>query len=220
MLKTMNGRRAVTCAALALLVVFASAVNASASNMAFKINKQVCQLAIAPTGQNLVAFPWNSPYKGTGGLDKICQACGLSSSAQITMWTGTGNVLVHNCTQIPQFTLQDGVGVMITEPTGTKNCIFVGSDQPGKQITIYDLGVAPVGVNVFPVDYHTTAVTPQDICTDCGLSSTATISRFDACTGSILVHQCGQTAQWNLVLGEAVMILEDNGPKVCRPSHF
>jgi hypothetical protein len=213
-------RRACTAAALALLVAFASISGASASNMAFKINKQVCQLGVSPTGQNLVSLPWNSPYKDPNGLDKICQACGLSASAQVTMWTGTGSVLVHNCTQIPQFTLQNGVGVMITEPAATRNCIFVGSDQPGKSITIQNLGVAPIGVNMFPVDYHTTAVTPQDLCADCGLSNTATISRFDACAGQVLVHQCGQLAQWNLVLGEAVMILENQGTRVCNPSHF
>jgi hypothetical protein len=213
-------RRVLTFAVAAAVAAIAAMPSASASNMAFKINKQVCQLAIAPTGQNLVSFPWNSPYKGPGGLDKICQACGLSNSAQVTEWTGTGSVLIHQCGQVPQFTLQDGVGVMITEPTATKNCIFVGSDQPGKAITVQNLGVAPVGINMFPVDYHTTAVTPQDLCTDCGLSNTATVTRFNACSGQVLTHQCGQTAQWNLVLGEAVMILENQGTRVCHPSHF
>jgi hypothetical protein len=220
---TMSGRwqrKALAIAMGAVLVLLAAGVNASASNMAFKLNKQICQLGTAPTGQNLVALPYNSPYEGAGGLQALCNALGLSTSAQLTQWNGTGNIFVFACGTGQQFNLLKGKGVMITEPAGTKTGVIVGSDTPNKTITIENLQIAPVGTNVIPIDYHTTAVTPQDLCTDCGLSNTATISRFDACSGQILQHQCGSIPQWNLVLGEAVLILENQGQKVCTPSHF
>jgi len=213
-------RRAIGAACCALLVILAAGVNASASNMAFKLNKQICQLGTAPSGQNLVALPNNNPYEGAAGLPALCTALGLSNNAQITQWNGTGSVNIFQCGQSPQFSLLKGKGVMITEPSGTRTGVVVGSDTPNKTLTIQQLQIAPVGTNVLPVDYHTTAVTPQDWCVNCGLSSTATISRFDACSGQILTHTCGQIAQWNLVLGEAILVLEPNGPKTCTPSHF
>lgn len=213
-------RRALALAACALLVMLAAGANASASNMAFKLNKQICQLGTAPSGQNLVALPHNHPYEGPAGLTVLCNALGLSNSAQLTQWNGTGSVNVFQCGQAQQFNFLKGKGVMITEPTGPKTGVLVGSDTPNKTITIENLAIAPTGTNVIPIDYHTTAVTPQDFCVDCGLSNTATISRFDACAGQILTHTCGQVAQWNLVLGEAVLILENQGQKVCTPSHF
>ncbi|MBI3447622.1 MAG: hypothetical protein HY049_01685 [Acidobacteria bacterium] len=207
----------VACTVLALV---AANMTASASNMAFKLNKQICQQGTAPVGQNLVALPDHSPYEGAGGLNALCTALGLSSTAQITQWNGTGNVFIHVCTQAQQFNLLAGKGMMIQEPTGTKSGVIVGSDIPNGQIRIENLAVAPNGTNVIPIKYHTTAVTPQDFCVDCGLSNTATVSRFDACTGNVLTHTCGTVAQWSLVLGEAVLILENQGPKVCTPSHF
>lgn len=213
-------RKAVAVTACALLISLAAGVNASASNMAFKLNKQVCQLGTAPNGQNLVSIPYNNPYEGAAGLPVLCTALGLTTSAQITQWTGTGTVNVFQCGQAPQSSLLKGKGVMITEPGGLRTGILVGSDTPNKTFTIENLAIAPTGTNVISVDYHTTAVTPQDFCLDCGLSNTATISRFDACSGQILTHTCGQIPQWNLVLGEAVLILENQGQKVCTPSHF
>jgi hypothetical protein len=212
--------RAAAVAVSALLVLLAAGADASASNMAFKLNKQICQLGTAPKGQNLLALPNNSPYEGSTGLGSLCTALGLGSSAQVTMWNGTGSVFTHQCSQTQQFNLIKGKGIMVTEPAGLKTGVVVGSDTPNKTIAIENLGIAPNGTNVIPIDYHTTAVTPQDFCVDCGLSNTATISRFDACTGQILTHTCGQIAQWNLVLGEAVLILENQGRKVCTPSHF
>jgi hypothetical protein len=213
-------RRALAVAVSALLIGLASGVNASASNMAFKLNKQICQLGTSPTGNNFVSLPYNNPYEGSSGLPVLCTALGLSNGAQIVQWTGTGIVNVYGCGQIQQTPLLKGKGVMIQEPAGPKTGIIVGSDTPNKTITIEDLGLAPLGTNVISVDYHTTAVTPQDWCVDCGLSNTATISRFDACLGQVFTHTCGQIPQWNLVLGEAVMILEDQGPRACTPSHF
>lgn len=213
-------RTAWMAAASILALLIAMPAPAEASNMAFKINKGVCQQGTAPIGQNLVALPYNSPYLGSGGPERVCQACGLGAAAQITMWDGQGNVFAHLCGTVAQFNLIPGRGMMIQEPAGNRNCILVGSDQPGKTITFYDLGTNPTGTNVVAVDYHTMAVTPQEYCTDCGLSNTAIINRFDACNGQILSHQCGQVAQWNLVLGEAILVLEDQGPVTCTPSHF
>ncbi len=208
-------------AALSILVVACAAVaTASASNMAFKMNKVIYVLGTPPQGQNLVSLPYRNPYQGPGGTERLCTALGLSSTAQITQFDGVGNIRTHTCGNIPQFDLMDGKGVMILEPGGTRSGIIVGSHVPGMQFTLEDLGTSPIGINLLPNLYHATAVTPQDLCSDCGLSTTTTISRFDANTGQILSHTCGGIPQWNLVLGEALLVLEDNGPKNCVQSHF
>jgi hypothetical protein len=108
---------------------------------------------------------------------------------------------------------------MITNPTDS-SCILVGSDDPSSVNVINDLGLSPRGTELFNVKWHTTSSTPEAICLNCGLSATATVTRFDAANGQVYSHQCGQVALWQLVLGEAVLILEDNGPKSCLQSHF
>ncbi len=210
----------VATAAVALTATFLAAGKAMASNMGFWLEKTVYVLGTAPLGYNLVALPARNPYQGSGGPARLCVALGLGPDAQIILYDGVGNIFSHICSfPSPQFNLLDGRGVLITD-TAERIGLLVGADDPAKVITIYDLGTAPLGWNFFPVDYHTTFGTPQDLCVACGLSSTATVTRFDAKDGMIFTHPCGGVAQWSLVQGEAVLVLEDQGPKLCTPPHL
>jgi hypothetical protein len=194
---------------------------AQASNMAFKLNKVIHQISGGGKGRNYVSFPDRGPHQGAGGLTNICTALNLGTGTgtitQLDPALGTVNSFL--CGQIETFSFMDGAGAIITDgaPAGG---IIVGADTPGNQFSFVDLGSPPIGYNLYPVEYHTTAVTPEDICTQCGFSSTASITRFDALNGLVLSHQCTQIPLWNLELGEAVLILEPNGPKTCTPPHF
>lgn len=194
---------------------------ALASNMAFKLNKVIHPSAPGNKGRNYTAFPDRGPHSGPGGFTNICAALNLSNgTGEITQLNAAvGTVNTYQCGQLETFTFLDGVGAIVTDvvPTGG---IIVGADTPGNSFTFTDLGSPPIGYNIFPVEYHTTAVTPEDLCNQCGLSNTATITRFDALNGLVLTHQCTHLPLWNLELGEAVLILENNGPKVCTPPHF
>jgi hypothetical protein len=203
------------------LVLAGGLKTAEASNMAFKLNKQIFELASGGKGKNYISFPDRGPHQGPGGLTNICAALNLTDGTgeikQVDAQAGTVNSFI--CGQLETWTFQDGVGVVVTSPTPTSG-IIVGADTPGNSFELYDLGTPPIGYNNFPVEYHTTAVTPEDICNQCGLSTSAQVLRFDAQNGQILTHNCTQLPLWNLVLGEAVLILEDNGPKTCTPPHF
>jgi len=212
-------RRSLVITACVLLAVFAVVSTAEASNMGFKLNKQVWSQGAGSKGRNLLSLPDNSPYKGAGGLTTLCTALGLGTTGQIVQWNGLGGIFTFTCGQVQTFNLLDGKGLMITNPTDQTG-ILVGSDNPSAIYTIEDLGASPVGTNIFNVKWHTICTDPQCLCTDCALSATATVTRFDAQNGTVLTHTCGQVALWQLQLGEAVLILEDNGPKTCRPSHF
>lgn len=192
-----------------------------ASNMAFKLNKQIWGLATGGIGRNYTSFPDTGPHSGPGGLTNICTALNLQTGVgEITQLDpAVGTVNTFQCGQLETFTFQDGQGAVITD-TLTTGGIIVGADSPGNSFTFEDLGNPPIGFNIFPVEYHTTAVTPEDLCNQCLLSATATVTRFDAQNGLVLTHQCTQLPLWNLELGEAVLILEDNGPKTCTPPHF
>lgn len=192
---------------------------AQASNMAYKLNKQIFPLGVGK-GRNFVSFPDRGPHSGPGGLTNICTALNLSSNATIKQFDAVaGTVNTFQCGELETFTFMDGVGAIIEDLNATSG-IIVGSDIPGNSFFFADLGLPPIGYNKFPVEYHTTAVTPEDLCIQCGLSPTATITRYDAQNGFVQTHQCTQLPLWNLVLGEAVLILEDNGPKTCVPPHF
>lgn len=194
---------------------------AQASNMAFKLNKVIHPIAPGGKGRNYVSFPDRGPHSGVGGFINICTALNLGAgTGTITQLNASaGTVNTFQCGQIETFTFLDGVGVIISDVSAAGG-IIVGADTPGNQFSFTDLGSPPIGFNIFPVEYHTTAVTPEDLCDQCGLSSTATITRFDALNGLVLTHQCTQLPLWSLELGEAVLILEDNGPKTCTPPHF
>ncbi len=193
---------------------------AIASNMAYKLNKQIHPLVGGGKGRNFVAFPDRGPHSGPGGLTNSCAALNLSPNGTITQFNPVaGTVNTFQCGQLETFVFADQIGAIIEDTVATSG-IIVGSDIPGNSFSFADLASPPKGYNKFPVEYHTTAVTPEDICTQCALSATATITRFDAQNGFVLTHQCTQLALWNLVLGEAVLILEDNGPKTCVRPHF
>lgn len=212
-------RRASVVTAAALLVAFAATAGAEASNMAFKLNLQVFPLLGGARGKNLVSLPDRSPYQGSGGLTRLCTALGLSGAGQITMWNSTGGVFIYTCGQVETFSLLDDKGIMITD-TAAHTGIIVGSQVPGKTYFIKKLGQSPVGTNIFPVAYNTTATNPEQVCTMCGLSATATLSQFDADIGQILTHTCGTLPVWNLRLGAALLVLENTQDVSCVQSHF
>jgi hypothetical protein len=214
-------RTLVILTAAALALTLGTWEKAEASNMAFKLNKVIHPLGSGGQGKNYTSFPDRGPHQGPGGLTNICNALNLATGiGEITQLDPAfGLVNTYQCGQLETFSFQDGQGAIITDIQATSG-IIVGADTPGNSFNFEDLGSPPTGYNIFPVEYHTTAVTPEDLCNQCGLSATATITRFDALNGLVLTHQCTQLPLWNLELGEAVLILEDNGPKSCTPPHF
>ncbi len=203
-----------------LVVLFAAAGTATASNMAFKINKQIFSLGAGVQGKNLLALPDVNPYQGPGGLNGLCTALGLQNNiAQLVQFDAVGNIYTHTCGSVEVWTLLDGKGLMIND-TVAGGGILVGSDIPGNSYTIEQLGLSPIGINLFSLEYHATATDPEQLCTQCGLSGTAEVIRFDADLGNVMTHNCGSTPVWNLVLGEAILIREPAGQVICTPSHF
>lgn len=204
---------------LAMIVMAAPGV--SASNMAFKFNAQIWALGSGAQGKNLLSLPDVNPYQGSGGLTALCTALGLQNgTGQLIQFDAAlGNINTFTCGQVETFTLASGVGVLVqdTVPGGG---VLVGSDIPGNSFAISVLGTTPKGLNLFPAEYHATATDPEQICNQCGLSSSATISRFDAQAGNVLAHTCGQVPVWTTVLGEALLIQEPAGSVSCTPSHF
>jgi len=212
--------RAWVVAAGVLMAAVAFSGPASASNMAFKMNKQIFALGTGVQGKNLVSLPDVNPYQGAGGLTALCNALNLSTNGQLIQFDANlGNINTYNCGQVETFSLDPSTGVLITDTTAAGG-VIVGADTPGNSFNLYVLGQTPHGLNVFPVEYHTTAVTPEDVCQQCGLSNTATVTHFDAQNGNVLAHTCGQIPVWNLVLGAAVLIQEPAGNVTCTPSHF
>jgi hypothetical protein len=212
-------RRSFVTAVCALAVAGSMVATASASNMAFKFNARVWAQGTGSKGRNLVSFPDFNPYRGPGGLGALCTALNLGPTGQITQFDGSGGIFAYTCGQTQTFNLLAGKGAMITHSSDT-NGILVGSDDPSATYTVNRLGSSPVGTELFNVKWHTTCTTPECLCVDCGFSGTATITRFDAQAGQVFTHTCGQVPLWTLQLGEAVLVLEPNGPKTCNPSHF
>jgi hypothetical protein len=205
-------------AARLLIVLVAGQGIATASNEGFYLAKRTYPLGARPKGWNLVALPARNPYQAPGGLAALCRDLNLDSKGEIIQIDGQGAVNTHTCgSGPPQWSLIPGVGVIVQDTT-LRDGAIVGTDVPNKTLTILNMGPPPKGTNIFPVDYNSIDVTPEDLCQDCGLSSTATVTRFDAATGMVLSHQCGQVSSWNLVKGEAVLIVEDQGTRICRPT--
>ncbi len=212
------------------LVAFVAMVGSEvqASNMGFKMHRvTAAKTGPDPQGLNLVALPFKNPYTNA---QSICSALGLSASPngsveQVNASGGTTNV--HFCGLGGPFALTARVGVRVKD-TVARAGILVGSHvgNPPGSITLFKLGVPPIGNNDFPVPYHTTAVTAQDLCVDLALpaSPNGVVTRINAAGGTAPSHLCGLGGAFSLVLGESVIVQQSSGGDIVvpagRPSHF
>ena len=189
-------------------VVLLAGDQAMASNMGFKMNKTIAATASpSPTGENRVALPYRNPYNNA---QDICTALGLTATTGSVrqLDPASGVTAVHNCGAAGPFSIALRLGVIVRNPTAVSG-ILVGShaSNPPSGITIRKLGSpSPIGQNDFPVPYHTTAVTAEDLCVDLGLPAASIVRRLDAGSGVTSVHNCGSPGPYSLVLGEAVRI--------------
>lgn len=196
---------------------------ALASNMGFKMNRVVNPIALpAPKGQNLVALPFRNPYQNA---QDICVALGLTNTTGkvIQINAATGATLSHTCGNAGPYSLANFVGVRADNPSSTGG-ILVGSHQSNVAITLQPIALpAPKGDNYFPVPYHTTNVTAQDLCLDLTLPAGGKVIRIDSLTGATLSHTCGNAGPYALILGESVLV-QFSGPAISipagHPAHF
>lgn len=214
-------RRIFAVASGILLVAISLVGPASASNMAFKFNASITGRGTGAFGYNVLSLPDVNPYLGSGGLTALCTALGLTGgNGQLVQFDAQiGQINTFTCGQVETFSLTPGVAVIVFNDVNAGG-VVVGADTPGNAYDIFQLGTRPLGQNYFPVEYHTTAVTPEDLCQQCGLSGTATVTYFDAAVGNVFTHTCGQVPVFNLVLGAGVLIQEPAGDVSCTPSHF
>lgn len=239
MLKHSGSRLTMAVLAAALIVVIAGGV-ATASNMAFKLNKAFALAGTGQIGDNWTSVPFNNPYTSQGSF---CTQVGLVSTGAIgapratitTVNANTGVPTTQTCgtaganaAPMPA----DGRAVRVRQPNvagAITSGIIVGSHNPSLQVTVPDAGVGTIGDFWFSVPYHTTAVTMNDLCLSSGLTSTggigvprAQLTRVNAVTGVPTTQTCGTTGAsgQNLVLGEAIRVREPNGPKLFFPAHF
>jgi len=239
MLKQSGSRLKTAVLAAALVVVIAGGV-ATASNMAFKMNKAFAFTGAGQIGDNWTSIPYNNPYTSIGSF---CTQVGLVSTgavgqprAIITVVAAATGVAASatcgsataNTTPLPA----DGRGVRVRQPNvagAISSGIIVGSHNPSLSLTVPDAGTGTAGDFWFSVPYHTTAVTFNDLCLSSGLTSTgavgaprAQITRVNAPTGIATSANCGTATAIgiNLVLGEAIRVREPNGPKMFVPAHF
>lgn len=219
MTKFFGGKRFhfVAAAAVAMLAMTMVADVAVASNMGFKMNKQL------NTGINLVSTPFRSPL---GFARDLCNAFGKGGDAGVSMteFSGTGSVS-YTCDQIAVtgFALtKDGVGVLVINNTAATTGIVVGAHKPGTNVTIKAAGQFPQGTHLYAYPYHTTNAFARDICNDSGMSTTDPVSvvRFGA--GGSQAYTCDQVAitGFALALGEAVLVQGQPAQVTFVPSHF
>lgn len=208
-------------------VVLLAGDQAMASNMGFKMNKTVAATASpSPIGENRVALPFRNPYQNA---QDICTALGLTAATgrvrQLDALSGV--TASHNCGAAGPFSLAQRVGIIVTNPTPAGG-ILVGShsSNPPSGITIRKVGASPIGQNDFPVPYHTTAVSAEDLCVDLGLPANSTVRRLNASSGVTSSHNCGAAGAYSLVLGESVRIampssvVTDLVVAAGHPAHF
>jgi len=209
----------VAAAALAMVLVAVLGDLAVASNMGFKMNKQIVK------GTNLVALPFRTP---TQTAQQLCAVFAKTTSAtSLAQFTGAA-IQSYTCDQTTAGfnLLNKGVGVRIVESTAAGSGILVGSHIPGQSVTIPDAGAFPVGTLVYAYPYHTTNASARDICQNGSLTTVAPaplLTRYGPAGGVDGTYTCDATASagFALRLGEGVQVSgENNGPKVFVPSHF
>lgn len=205
---------AVGAAAVAMIVVAGLSDVVVASNMGFKMNRQIL------VGNNIVSLPYKTPIATAKDL---CNVFGKSTAqtAVTQFYPGNGATQAFTCDQgTSGFAVQSkGFGLLVAESGSAASGIVVGSHIPGQSVTI------PGGSNfLYAYPYHTTNANAKDICNEFGLTNTAgsaaAMTRIAGGTSSAFTCDQG-TSGFALVLGEGVLIQnENNGPKMAVPSHF
>jgi hypothetical protein len=176
-----------------------------ASNMGFKINKQIVK------GVNLISLPFRSQPLVTA--KDICIAFGKTTAQTLVQqYPGPAS---YTCDQLTVgFPLKKkGVGIRLVETGSGANAILVGShidneESPG-------IGIAtPPGVTIdtspflYGPPYHGVSVNARDLCAEIGKTGVATvlIARYGPAGVVDGVYTCDQVASagFTLRLGEAL----------------
>jgi hypothetical protein len=216
-----------TMVGLAVLLTASALV---ASNMGFKLNYTLSQLAggVSKTGTNTLALPDNRQTGMTtakGLIDDI----GFLSVTQIQRFVKSTDSLVAYTGRAPQtaaadFALVAGDGYYVRMKTNT-SYIIVGSDDPALAYTLQQLagGVSKTGTNFYAYNYHQTAGMSKQLMDDIGFLSVTQIQRFVKSTDSLVAYtgRAPQTAAADFALnpGEAYFIRMKT-TTAYTPSHY
>ncbi len=219
------------------VAVFATAGGlVMASNMGFKINKQVYAgfiLSAAPKRDNWVSIPYSNPYPDA---KKLCVAAGASTSGftivQINPTSGT-NLVNYPCSLSTVVALDPTRGIRIRNTGATPtNVVMVGSSNESQALPTvlggFVLSQAPKKDNWISVPYHTTWIKGEDVCVSMGMGSgTGSVVRINpdpAAATNLISHPCGNTTinNFSLVIGEAVSVRKTAAGDITGklPPHF
>jgi hypothetical protein len=229
MTRVKSTRLSVAVVLAAVVIILAAGGVAVASNMGFKLNKPLVANT-ATSGQNWVAIPMNNPY---GTIKNFCTQTGLPSAlattATITAINPVNNLptTVTCFAAVAQLLPNDCTGIRVSVPpsAGLGSIIIVGSHNPGKTCGI-PANTAASGQFWFSVPYHTTAVTLKDLCNQIGmassLASTGQGTRINATNNLPDTRTCfsGTSTGLNLVLGEAIRLLNPTAIPSFTPAHY
>jgi len=220
---------------LAVAVLAASGTLVMASNMGFKINKQLYNsyvLAQSPKRLNWISLPYTSPYNN---MKALCNAMGTSSFTvtvyQLNPVTGIGSQMPCGLSLPNPLDPTRGVRVTATGPVDPTNVVMVGSSNETQALpTIlggFILSQAPKKENWISVPYHTTWVVAEDVCVSLGLGmGQGSVIRIngDPAAINIVTHPCGLVfaSNFSLVIGESVLIRKNLAGDIAGflPPHF
>ena len=224
---------------LAVAVLVTSGTLVMASNMGFKINKQIYNKfqATGPQGSpknlNWISLPYSSPYNN---MKTLCTAMGTTSGGviiyQLNPSTGVGSSYACGGAIAPVIDPLKGVRITNTGTGAPTNAVLVGASDEAKNLpTIlggFVLGQSPKKENWISVPYHTTWVKAEDVCVTLGIlagqGSVIRINGDPASGTNTITHPCGNTtvSNFSIVIGEAVDIRKTAAGDVVGklPPHF
>jgi hypothetical protein len=210
-----------------------------ASNMGFKINKQIYPswlLSGVPKRDNWISIPYNSPY---ADAKKLCTAFGTTAAGftifQLNPATGT-QLVNYPCSLSTVVALDAARGIRIRNTSTVvpiiTNGVLVGSSNEATSLpTIlggFLVAGAPKKDNWISVPYHTTWIKAEDVCVSLGMGGgTGNIIRNNpdpVATPNAISHPCGNTTINNfaLVIGEALNVRKTTAGDIVGklPPHF
>jgi len=203
---------------LAVAVLVTSGTLVMASNMGFKVNKQIYNGYLSsafPKRVNWISIPYSSPYTN---MKALCNAIGATTSAvniyQLNASTGVASQMACNLNLATALDALRGVRVTNTSAGAPTNGILVGASDETKTLpTLYGsflLSASPKKENWISIPYHTTWMKAEDVCVTLGIGAGAgSVIRIngDPASGTnTITHPCGNTtvSNFSIVIGEAV----------------
>jgi len=177
-------------ATIAAVAMVGLAGGLMASNMGFKLNRQLRAAdggVTSKTGSQTLAIPYNPQVGMTQASHLFSDILAAGAAQNVQKFLPATDTFQVYSFAAPDFALEAGVGYFVKVGAPNFSYIVVGSHDPSATVQLKAAGVgSATGSNLFAPPYHTTAATARELFTEIGVAQN--LQKFLPATDTFQVY--------------------------------